>query len=72
MQMNDCPPRFVNANSGSVSGTHRGEFLGVKATGRRIQIPGSTWHRFEGGSLRVGIAGTLMASVALLPVWRVT
>ncbi len=38
----------------SISGTHRGDFLGVAATGRRIQAQGTTWHRYEGGRLVEG------------------
>jgi len=38
----------------SVFGTHQGEFLDVKATGRQIQVRGTTWHRYEAGRLVEG------------------
>ncbi len=38
----------------SFSGTHRGDFLGVAATGRVVMAKGMTWHRFEDGRLVEG------------------
>jgi steroid delta-isomerase-like uncharacterized protein len=38
----------------SAAGTHRGEFLGVAATGRQVRFRGMTWHRFEDGRLVEG------------------
>jgi predicted ester cyclase len=31
------------------SGSHRGEVLGVEATGRRVRYEGIAWFRIEGG-----------------------
>jgi len=49
-------------------GTHTGDGLGVKATGRRIDVPGTTWFRFEGGKLVEGWdnwdAGTFFADLS--------
>jgi steroid delta-isomerase-like uncharacterized protein len=35
----------------SVQGTHRGEFLGIAATGRRVDAPAFQLYRIEGGQL---------------------
>jgi steroid delta-isomerase-like uncharacterized protein len=35
----------------TTSGTHRGELLGLPATGREIEWSGMTWFRVEGGRL---------------------
>lgn len=34
------------------TGTHRGEFLGVPATGRRVRVWGMVIDRFEGGRIK--------------------
>jgi predicted ester cyclase len=37
------------------SGTHRGEVLGVAATGRRVRYEGIAWCRIEGGLIAEAI-----------------
>ena len=37
----------ANADRWEFSGTHSGEFLGMAATGRRIQVEGATFSRFD-------------------------
>ena len=34
-----------------ITGTHRGEFQGVPATGRPIALDGIEWNRFEDGKI---------------------
>ncbi|MFI1563955.1 ester cyclase [Streptomyces sp. NPDC020490] len=33
-------------------GTHKGEFLGIPATGQQVAMTGTTWHRFRDGRIR--------------------
>lgn len=37
-----------------LSGTHRGEAMGLKPTGRTFDVVGSTWFRFKGGKIVEG------------------
>ncbi len=43
----------ANADRWVFSGTHRGEFLGLAATGRRIEVEGATFSRFDAAGLVV-------------------
>ncbi|HYT87955.1 MAG TPA: ester cyclase [Gemmataceae bacterium] len=38
----------------SATGMHRGEFLGVAATGKAVSFRGMTWHRYRDGKLFEG------------------
>jgi steroid delta-isomerase-like uncharacterized protein len=41
----------ANADRWEATGTHRGSFLGMDATGNRIQVEGATFSRFDAGGL---------------------
>ena len=43
----------ANADRWEFSGTHRGEFLGLAATGNSIRVEGATFSRFDGRGLVV-------------------
>ena len=43
----------ANADRWEFTGTHRGEFLGMAPTGRRIEVEGATFSRFDGMGLVV-------------------
>ena len=43
----------ANADRWVFTGTHRGEFLGMAATGRRIEVEGATFSRFDAAGLVV-------------------
>jgi predicted ester cyclase len=38
----------------SAAGTHRGEHMGPKATGRRVEFRGISWMRFDDGRVVEG------------------
>jgi steroid delta-isomerase-like uncharacterized protein len=59
----------ANAERWEATGTHRGRFLGMAATGRRIQVEGTTFSRFDADGLVVEDvnfwdAGALLAQVS--------
>jgi steroid delta-isomerase-like uncharacterized protein len=43
----------ANADRWEVSGTHTGPFLGMEATGNRVQVEGATFSRFDANGLVV-------------------
>jgi steroid delta-isomerase-like uncharacterized protein len=43
----------ANADRWEATGTHRGSFLGMDATGNRIQVEGATFSRFDADGLVV-------------------
>jgi steroid delta-isomerase-like uncharacterized protein len=59
----------ANADRWEATGTHRGRFLGMAATGRRIQVEGATFSRFDADGLVVEDvnfwdAGALLAQLS--------
>jgi steroid delta-isomerase-like uncharacterized protein len=60
----------ANADRWEATGTHRGRFLGMAATGRRIQVEGATFSRFDADGLVVEDvnfwdAGALLAQLTV-------
>ena len=43
----------ANADRWEVTGTHSGAFLGMEATGNRVQVEGATFSRFDANGLVV-------------------
>ena len=43
----------ATADRWEATGTHSGPFLGIEATGRRIQVEGATFSRFDANGLVV-------------------
>jgi predicted ester cyclase len=59
----------ANADRWEATGTHRGRFLGMAATGRRIRVEGATFSRFDADGLVVEDvnfwdAGALLAQLS--------
>jgi steroid delta-isomerase-like uncharacterized protein len=59
---------FIRA---TMRGTHKGEFMGIPATGRQIEVPTGDFARFEGGKVvehwGVTDTGKMMQQLGVMP-----
>ena len=60
---------FIRA---TMKGTHKGEFMGIPATGKQINVPNGDFARFDGGKViehwGVTDTGKMMQQLGVLPV----